>query len=232
MKSASESRYIAKASCLLSGLVVSAVISFLWTPTAFAQDMVLGGTVVTPDKVIADGWVVIRSGLIDSISTGRQPSGSETVVKTNGFIFPGLIDLHNHPMYNVFERWKPAGRFKNRYEWRDLPQYSTLIGKPGSDLQNSDDGTFCDVDEYSEVRALVGGTTAITGISARRTKDIPSSFTFAKSYRVLDNSPPALINQVGKNVSCPEIRRIKRHFKDVRSAHACYQEQSNSRLRI
>lgn len=149
-------------------------VSLLLIGIASAQDVVLGGTIVTPEKVIPHGWIVVKAGIIQSIVTESQPQGEDSVVETHGIIYPGLIDLHNHPMYNIFERWKPAGRFKNRYEWRDLPQYNTLVGKPGGDLQNTDDSTFCDVDEYSEVRALIGGTTAITGTSKRRTKDIPS----------------------------------------------------------
>ena len=54
------------------------------------------------------------------------------------------------------------------------------------------------------------------------------SFTFAKSSRFLDNSTPALIDQVWENISSPEIRRIKGQCEDVGAAHTFYKRKSNS----
>src|SRR5712692_4303966 len=153
---------------------------------ASGQDVVLGGTVVTPDTVITNGWVVVKSGRIDSILTERPRSGEARIIETRGIIFPAFVDLHNHPMYNAFERWKPAGRFKNRYEWRDLQQYKDLVGTPGSELQRKDDQTFCDLDEYAEVRALIGGAPSITGISGRRGMNPPVPKCVAGLVRNLD----------------------------------------------
>jgi len=69
-------------------------------PGARAQEVVLGGTIVTPDKVIPKGWIVVKAGHIDSI-VDKSPAGS--IVETGGIIFPGFVDLHNHPMYNIFK---------------------------------------------------------------------------------------------------------------------------------
>lgn len=139
--------------------------SFILIPAAaFAQDLVLSGTVVTPDAVIPMGWVVIKQGRIASIA---ETPPAAPIIETGGIIFPGFIDLHNHPMYNIFPRWSPPVKFGNRYQWRDLQQYKDLIGTPGGELQNKDDQTFCDIDEYVEVKALIGGTTSITGIFGR-----------------------------------------------------------------
>jgi 5-methylthioadenosine/S-adenosylhomocysteine deaminase len=132
-----------------------------------AQDVVLLGTVITPDKIISKGWVVVKGGRITSIMEKAPNNASGPVVETNGTIFPGFIDLHNHPMYNIFSRWQPKNKFKNRYEWRELQEYRDLVGTPGGDLQRKDDRTFCDMDEYVEVKALIGGTTSLTGISGR-----------------------------------------------------------------
>jgi hypothetical protein len=50
--------------------------------------------------------------------------------------------------------------------------YYKLVGRPGGELQVKDDNDkndqkFCDIDEYVEVKALMGGTTSITGVSGR-----------------------------------------------------------------
>jgi 5-methylthioadenosine/S-adenosylhomocysteine deaminase len=145
-----------------------------------AQDLVLSGTVVTPDRVLAKGWVVIKDGRILSILEKAPDDTKGPKVETNGIIFPGFVDLHGHPMYNIFKRWSPKVKFRNRYEWRNLVDYYKFVGRPGGELQikdNSDknDQKFCDIDEYVEVKALIGGTTSITGISGRgQTPPVPT----------------------------------------------------------
>jgi 5-methylthioadenosine/S-adenosylhomocysteine deaminase len=161
------------------------VFVLLWAAlAASAQNAVLGGAIVTPGKVIAKGWIVIRNGRIESITEKRPAAGD--VVETGGIIFPGFVDLHNHPMYDVFPRWHAPRAFNNRYEWRGLAEYNNVLGKPGGDLQKKGDQTFCDVDEYSEVRALIGGTTSITGISGRHDAASPVPKCIAGLVRNLD----------------------------------------------
>lgn len=113
---------------------------------ASAQDAVLSGTVITPDKVIANGWVVVKAGHIVEIRDSAPADATGPRVETKGIIFPGFVDLHDHPMYNVFQRWTPKTKFRNRYEWRDLVEYNETVGRPGGELQRKDDQdqTFCD----------------------------------------------------------------------------------------
>jgi 5-methylthioadenosine/S-adenosylhomocysteine deaminase len=147
---------------------------------SLAQDLVLSGTVVTPDRVIAKGWVVVKDGHILSILEKAPDNAKGPRIETNGIIFPAFVDLHDHPMYNIFKRWSPKVKFKNRYEWRNLVDYYKAVGRPGGELQVKDDNDkndqrFCDIDEYVEVKALIGGTTSITGISGRgQTPPVPN----------------------------------------------------------
>src|ERR1700722_11264551 len=85
--------------------------------SSLAQDLVLSGAVVTPDSVIAKGWVVIKDGRISSILEKAPDDAKGPRIDSNGIIFPGFVDLHDHPMYNIFKRWSPRVKFKNRYEW-------------------------------------------------------------------------------------------------------------------
>ena len=145
-----------------------------------AQDLVLSGAVVTPDRVLPKAWVVVKDGHILSILENAPDGVKGPKVETNGIIFPGFVDLHDHPMYNVFKRWSPKLKFRNRYEWRNLVDYYKAVGRPGGELQAKDDNDkndqkFCDVDEFVEVKALIGGTTSITGISRRsQTPPVPT----------------------------------------------------------
>jgi 5-methylthioadenosine/S-adenosylhomocysteine deaminase len=146
-----------------------ALLSLVDPSASFAQDAVLSGTVITPDKVIPSGWVVVRNGHIVAIRESAPDDAQKPRVETNGIIFPGFVDLHDHPMYNIFERWTPKTKFRNRYEWRDLVEYNEMVGRPGGELQKKVDAdqAFCDMDEFVELKALIGGTTSITGISPR-----------------------------------------------------------------
>jgi 5-methylthioadenosine/S-adenosylhomocysteine deaminase len=165
-----------------------ALVSASFCGVSSAQDAVLSGTVVTRDKVIASGWVVVRDGHIVDIRESAPDDAPGPRVETKGIIYPGFVDLHDHPMYNVFQRWTPKTKFRNRYEWRDLVEYNETVGRPGGELQRKDDQdqTFCDMDEFVEVKALIGGTTSITGISARRGFAAPVPKCVAGLARNLD----------------------------------------------
>lgn len=155
-----------------------AFFSLCLSSQAQVSHLVIGGTVVTPDRVLQKAWISIDGGWISSISEEQPPNGNGLVIDTNLIIFPGFIDLHNHPMYNAIPRWTPPETFNNRYEWRNLDEYKRVVGTPGSRLQAADE-SFCDVDEFAEVRALIGGTTSITGISGRfnRVPPVPDCLT-------------------------------------------------------
>src|SRR5258707_1705021 len=124
--------------------------------------------------------ILIKDGRILSILEKAPDVAKGPRIESNGIIFPGSVDLHDHPMYNIFKRWSPKVKFRNRYEWRSLVDYYKLVGRPGGELQLKDDNDkndqkFCDIDEYVEVKALIGGTTSITGISGRgQTPPVPS----------------------------------------------------------
>ena len=107
--------------------VIDAAVAAPPPPTvraAPAEPVALRGTVLTPDRVLDDGYVVIDlDGTIAAVQAA-VPQGAR-VHATEGVILPGLIDLHGHPEFNVFAAWEPPKLFANRYRWRDsdeLPQ--------------------------------------------------------------------------------------------------------------
>ncbi|WP_165400368.1 amidohydrolase family protein [Motilibacter rhizosphaerae] len=83
------------------------------------------------------------------------------VVETGGVVLPGLIDLHGHPEFNVFAAWEPSSTYRNRYQWRASEAYHALVRDPQNKLL-VDPGAPVEL-AYAEVRALVGGVTAIQG---------------------------------------------------------------------
>jgi cytosine/adenosine deaminase-related metal-dependent hydrolase len=161
------------------------------------RPIAIGGTIVRPEGSPAKGWVVIQNGRILRTTTEPPGDGVQERLDTDLIIFPGFLDLHNHPMYAVFPRWTPARKFNNRYEWRGDPEYKRLISTPGSELQ-ADDETFCDMDEFAEVQAILGGTTAITGISARRPPKAPVPNCMSGFVRNLDWASQFYGNDIGR----------------------------------
>jgi 5-methylthioadenosine/S-adenosylhomocysteine deaminase len=84
---------------------------------------------------------------------------------TGGVVLPGLIDLHGYPEFNVFAAWEPPKLFANRYLWRGSPIYQALVRDTQDRLLDA--GLADEELRYAEIRALVGGVTAIQGASGR-----------------------------------------------------------------
>src|ERR1051325_8040932 len=129
-----------------------------------AQDrtIVISGSVVTPEKVLNKGWVVIKHKKISAVSETLPTEENAVWVDTNDIIFPGFIDLHNHPMYAMFELWYAKQLFNNRYEWRSIDKYKQEISAPARSIQDDQQG-YCDIAELAEVQAVTGGTTTFSG---------------------------------------------------------------------
>jgi 5-methylthioadenosine/S-adenosylhomocysteine deaminase len=111
------------------------------------------------------------------------------VHETKGVIAPGLIDLHGHPEFNVFAAWEPPKQFVNRYSWRDSELYHTLVREPQNHLLEVLPA-WTQL-RYAEVRALVGGVTAIQGTGGQ-----------ARSY-----SDEALVRNVDKWIFGKQVGR-------------------------
>ena len=138
----------------------------LWAGSVIqAQDrtIVISGSVVTPERVLNKGWVVIKHKKISAVSATLPTEDDAIWIDTNDIIFPGFVDLHNHPMYAMFELWEPGKLFNNRYEWRSLEKYKQEISTPARNIQDDPQG-FCDIAEFAEVQAITGGTTTFSGM--------------------------------------------------------------------
>ena len=162
--------------------------------------LLLEGTVVTMDdahRVLRDGRVLVRDGLIVKVWSGsRAPRGvSLRGVKVvsagrRGLIFPGLIDIHDHPAYDMLPLWPPPssdrqpqfGRvtghepYDNRYQWSTTvsPEYSRLVVSPEMALGfTSMLGLEAQVIVHAEARAALGGEVAMQGEPA--VSSVPSA---------------------------------------------------------
>jgi hypothetical protein len=121
-----------------------------------------------PGAEIADGALYIdRDGIIQAVQqrTDPAPSGFEQAAKvdTNGLVYPGLMDLHNHIAYNCLSLWIAPDRavpWTSRDQWPRDPDYKPSVSLPANALCQADGKAVL---KYVETKAVVGGVTAIQG---------------------------------------------------------------------
>jgi 5-methylthioadenosine/S-adenosylhomocysteine deaminase len=131
-----------------------------------AEAVALKGCVLAGERALDPGFVVIEGSTIKAVQK-RAPAGVP-VTDTGGVITPGLIDLHGHPEFNVFAAWEPPQQFVNRYAWRASDLYHRLVRDPQNKLLKAVPA-WTQL-RYAEIRALVGGVTAIQGAGQQATR--------------------------------------------------------------
>jgi cytosine/adenosine deaminase-related metal-dependent hydrolase len=142
------------------------------------------------ERILRNGGLLIRDGKIVATWQGARVPNGVTVgnaldidLGPKTLIFPGLINLHNHPTYNVLELWpapsshaqpdlgRPLGTesYANRYQWNRLgvtspPEFRRLVDTPQTFLTSPIGlNLFPQVGKYAEVKAMLGGETAFQG---------------------------------------------------------------------
>ncbi|RME53794.1 MAG: hypothetical protein D6795_04975 [Deltaproteobacteria bacterium] len=122
----------------------------------------LSGTIVTPDTVIYGGEILF--GAEGILCVGNDCSthshyAEATKIDTDGFIFPGLIDAHNHVGYNFLEFCDLGRTYDNRYQWQNDPTYDECVAP----YRENKSELICEMTKYGEIKALIAGTTSIQG---------------------------------------------------------------------
>ncbi|MHA2426943.1 MAG: S41 family peptidase [Candidatus Hermodarchaeia archaeon] len=142
----------------------------------------LEGTIVTMDDyytVIPHGVVYINGDTIVAVqpASSPTPTGYEDIpiVKTEGTIFPGLIELHNHLSYNILPLWDVPRQFTNRGQWARHPAKRKWITAPMHVLGRTE-GYIEAIVRYVECKCLIAGVTTSQGISLFSSKRIEKCY--------------------------------------------------------
>lgn len=133
--------------------------------------LVIKGTIVTFDgnrRIVDDGAIYVGDdGLIVDVREAREapPDGfaGARQVSTRGVVYPGLIDLHSHLMYNSLPLWREPGRaapYGHHDQWPRAETYGPRVSQPGQLLGLTAGRALL---SYVEAKAIVGGTTTIQG---------------------------------------------------------------------
>ena len=136
-----------------------------------SDPLVVTGRLVTFDDaqpVIDDGALYIGADEKIAAVQARSdpaPAGFETAARlqTGGNVYPGLIDLHGHMVYNALSLWSPPGRkdpYTTRYQWPKDHSYEGLVSDPANALGALAGKAML---KYVEVKAVIGGVTAVQG---------------------------------------------------------------------
>lgn len=158
--------------CLLFLLLWSSRVTQAQTSPSYA----LRGTLVTPSIVVPNGTLVVAGEKIAAVGAVANVPDGVAPIDTGSFIYPGLIDLHNHITWNLFPRWtpanirdckcgldgrKPCGKFGTRYDWQKLGCYTDDLSGPHAALFS--EGWACEMDRFGEVKEIAGGATSTVG---------------------------------------------------------------------
>lgn len=189
---------------------------------------VLAGRVVTMDDdatVVDDGRLVIDRGrivaVVDAGAGEPVPDAFATapVHATGGTLYPGLVDLHNHFVYNVLPLWNVPRRYRNRTQWPRADGYAGGVTLPVRALAEDADTAKALV-RYVEAKALVGGTTTGQGI---RTRVHGGARLFQGAMRNLEETGDPALPEAGTRVPNlyvnPENVASFRRSLDTRTAY-------------
>ena len=154
--------------------------------------VLLQGTVVLADGAF-QGEVMIEGDTITCVApscAGIVQVMDAAIVRTNGLILPGLIDTHNHILFDIFDEthWSPIKAYNNHNQWTNEAKYKALVdAKQYLNGEGSPANFGCEMDKYGELKALIAGTTSVQGSANPGDKACYGSLT-----RTIDQSPNGL----------------------------------------
>lgn len=200
-------------------------------PAGPSHGILLEGTVVTMNDardVLRQGRVLVRDGRIAAVWDGPIPPAGidlDSVMRPalgpNALIYPGLINLHDHPLNDALPLWQApsahvqaaVGRstgtepYANRYQWSvdSPPEFSRLVPFARTVLTDPLGlNLAAEVVKYGEARMILGGTTATQGAPANAAYDTllarnVDSPNFGRDR--IDNFVPAIASLTGTALS-------------------------------
>jgi len=140
------------------------------------------GRLVTLDAqstVMPSGVLYIEGDTIVDVRESSDPApagfSKQTIIKSGGTIYPGLIELHNHLSYNIIPTWMVPQQFLDRDQWRRHKDYRKKMTGPLNVLGGID-GYLQAIVRFVECRLLFSGVTSSQGITLASHQDIKKSY--------------------------------------------------------
>lgn len=164
--------------------------------------LALRGRIVTmAEDVIEDGVLYIEDGVITAVqqADAAAPENFDGIdlIETDGTMYPGMLDLHNHLVYNVLAVWEVPKQYKNRNQWQKAMSYAEQVKAPMGAMASHPD-TIPAIVRYVETKALVSGTTAVQGMRSRFQATSPYFTGAVRNFESTgDKNLPAALTRIG-----------------------------------
>jgi cytosine/adenosine deaminase-related metal-dependent hydrolase len=131
--------------------------------------VLLEGKIVTMDdqSTVVDGAVLVQNGTVQGIfpkaSIPPAPAGCFTI-QVPGYIYPGLLNLHNHMTYNELPPYPVPQDYGDRDQWPTSQLYAQMVKYPTNVITGADAFNYeTEVVKYSLIKEIVGGVTSVQG---------------------------------------------------------------------
>jgi cytosine/adenosine deaminase-related metal-dependent hydrolase len=150
------------------------------------KGILLVGTVIGEAGPFEGQVLVGVDGVIACAEPGTacegDPRAAGAARASVGIIAPGLIDTHNHILFDIFDGddWLPTRLYQNHDQWPDEERYKVMVdvkqcledasqGKPAWCPPKYDGaGSLrCEMLKWGELKALVAGTTSVVGLAGQ-----------------------------------------------------------------
>ncbi|HEY0371863.1 MAG TPA: amidohydrolase family protein [Thermoanaerobaculia bacterium] len=164
--------------------------------------LALRGRIVSmTNDVIDDGILYIEDGVIAAVQDAQAdaPDGFDGVepIETDGTMYPGMLDLHNHLVYNVLAVWEVPKQYANRNQWQKARSYAEQVKAPMGAMAFHGP-TIPAIVRYVETKALVSGTTAVQGMKSRFQATSPYFTGAVRNFESTgDKNLPAALTRIG-----------------------------------
>jgi hypothetical protein len=174
------------------------------TPGA-VDHFLIGGTLLLPTGPM-NGELLVEGNTITCVapSCSNMPGASgATTIRTPGLVIPGLLDPHNHGLFDIFDEsdWTPTQLYQNHNQWTSETRYGQTVDAKqylnGEGSSPIDLG--CELDKYAEVKALAGATTSI--VMAPGATSRPCYASLARTIDMSANDLPA--DTIQTSISVP-----------------------------
>jgi 5-methylthioadenosine/S-adenosylhomocysteine deaminase len=149
------------------------------------KGLLLEGTVIGEQGPFEGQVLVALDGTIACAQPGdacaKDPKAEGVArLNVNGVIAPGLIDTHNHILFDIFDGsdWLPSQVYQDHDQWPNEARYKEMVdvkqcledasqGKPTWCPAKFDGAgnVRCEMLKFGELKGLVAGTTSIVGLA-------------------------------------------------------------------
>jgi len=153
-----------------------------------SRGLLVEGTILGPSGAFEGQILALPDGTIGCVAPDKacqdEPAAAGVAhAVIDGVVSPGLIDTHNHILFDVFDGtdWLPKQKYQNHDDWTkdtNEPRYTVMVdvkqcledasqGKPTwcPPAYDGAGNLRCEMEKWGELKAIAAGTTSVVGLA-------------------------------------------------------------------